>query len=169
MPAITVERSKDETVVVMCWHDIVAIWIKGPMSIANQRDNEQRTKKWAERCPRGIGMMVVIEEGLPMPSAEVKRELNAIYDRLAPIVRGAAYVIHGGGLYGSMVRGSLTAMKWINPKRYPSSFAADVKQGAQWLYCTLGDDDERGTVDQFADALSAAARGEEPMTLRTRS
>lgn len=169
MPAVTIERSTDDAVVVMFWHDILAVWLKGPATIANQRDAERIASKLLEQWPRGIAMMVVIGVGLPLPSAEVKRELDAIYRRLAPNLRALSYVVLGSGFHPTMVRSHLIASNWVMRRPYATSTTGDVKKGATWLFYTLGEDAERGSVDQFTQALAAAVRGEAPTTLRTRS
>ncbi len=165
MPAITIERSSDEAVITMAWHDLVAIWLKGPLTIANQRESEQHTRQCIAQWPRGIGMMVVIDETPPV-SAEVRRELDAIYRRIGPGLRGVAYVVLGGGFNALVARSALTAGGWLARHPYPTSTTGDLKKGVSWLHYTLGEDPERGTVDQFIQALAAAVSGEDPQTLR---
>jgi hypothetical protein len=66
-----------------------------------------------------------------------------------------------------MTRATLMTMNLITRRPYPTSVHSDVRKGAEWLFSTLDRDPERGTVDQFTQALSAAVRGEAPTTLRT--
>ncbi len=166
MPAITIERSADEAVVTMAWHDLFAIWLKGLSTVANQREAEQQAQRCMDQWPRGIGLMVIIDETTPPLSNEVRRELDAIYRRLSPGLRGVCYVILGRGINMAIARGTLTATNWITRRAYPTSTTSDLKKGATWLHYTLGDDPERGTVDQFIHALTAAVSGEDPQTLR---
>lgn len=166
MPAVTIERSSDDAVITMVWHDLVAIWLKGPLTIANQRETEEFIRECIGQWSRGIGLMIVIDEDTPQISNEVRKELEAIYHRLGPSLRGVAYVVLGGGFNALVARSSLTATGWVTRRSYPTSTSGDLRKGTTWLHYTLGEDPERGTVDQFIHALSAATRGEDPQTLR---
>jgi hypothetical protein len=167
MPAVTIERSSDEAIITMAWHDLFTIWCQGPLTVTNQRDAEKHARKSIEQWSRGIGLMVVLDETTPPPSNEVRPELNAIFGRIGPSIRGISYVIRGKGFNAMVARSTLTAATWLARRPYPTSTTDDLKKGAKWLHYTLGEDPERGTVDQFVHALTAAARGEEPQTLRT--
>lgn len=168
MPAVTIERSSDESVLTMAWHDLFAIWFQGPLTVANQREAEQHARKCIDQWSRGIGMMIVINEAMPPPSNEVRPELNAIFGRIGSSLRGVAYVVHGKGFNAMMARSTLTASTWLARRPYPMSTSSDLTKGAKWLHYTLGEDPERGSVEQFVQALAAASRGEEPQTLRTK-
>ncbi len=63
----------------MSWHDIHAIWLKGPTTIENQRQAEQSARALFDRWPRGVGMMVVIDVALPALPPDVRKELDVIY------------------------------------------------------------------------------------------
>jgi hypothetical protein len=167
MPAVTIEHSLDEAVMTMSWHDLFAIWLKGTLTIANQRETEEHAQKCIRQWSRGIGIMVVVDDSTPPISTEVRRELDAIYRRLTPGTRGVSYVILGNGFNTAVARGALAATNWVMRRPYPTSTANDLNKGARWLHYALGEDPERGSVEQFIQALAAAVRGEAPQTLKT--
>jgi hypothetical protein len=168
MPDVTIERSADETTVFMSWHDLLAVWVNGSATVENQNETARHAQVLVERWPRGIGIIVVIDDGSPAPSKEVKQEISAMYQRLAPNLRGVCFVMKGHGLQMAMVRGTLIAMNWVARRPYPTSITGDLQKGVNWLHYTLGNDPDRGTVDQFIVALNAAVLGEPLQTLRMR-
>jgi hypothetical protein len=137
-----------------------AVWLTGTRTIANHREMEHHAQQCIQQWPRGIGMMVAIVDTTPPISTEVRREVDAIYDRLTPGVRGVSYVILGSGFNIAVARGALTATSWVPRRPYPTSTTNDLKKGTHWLHYSLGEDPERGSIDDFIQALTAAVRGE---------
>jgi hypothetical protein len=167
MPAVTITRSLDEAVITMSWHDMFAVWLKGTVTIANQREMEHHAQKSIQQWPRGIGMMVAILDTTPPIANEVRRELDGIYNRLTPSTRCLSYVLLGSGFNIAVARGALTATNWVTRRPYPTSTTNDLRKGTNWLHYALGEDPERGSIDEFTRALTAAVRGEVPQTSNT--
>ncbi len=167
MPAVTIERSTDDAVLIMTWHDFYVVWLDGPMTVENQRESEAFGRKLMERWPRGVGMLVVINEAARAPTPEVRKELNEIYRRITPNLRGVSYAILGSGMSVQLAKATLIGMNLLARRPYRSSVTSDLRNAAKWLFYTLGEDPERGTVDQFLQALKSAVQGESPQTLRT--
>jgi hypothetical protein len=167
MPAVTIEHTTDEAIVFMFWHDVYVAWVKGSATVANQIESYRHIKKVSELWPRGVATMVVIGPTAGPVSDDVRKEQDKIYRDFGSRMRCMAYVILGTGFQASVARATLMTMNLLTRRPYPTSVHSDVSKGAEWLFSHLVQDTQRGTVEQFTQALTAAVRGEAPTTLRT--
>jgi hypothetical protein len=167
MPTVTIEQSTDEALVLMFWHDVSVAWVKGAATAANQIETYRHIKKFIDQWPRGVGTMVVISPTAQPLSDDARKEQEKIYRDFGPKTRGMVYVLLATGFQAAMARATLITLNLITRRPYPTSVHSNVKDGAQWLFSHLVHDPERGTVEQFTQALTAAVRGEAPTTLRT--
>lgn len=168
MPAVIVERTSDEAVILVFWHDVGVVWLKNQGTVTNQTEAAQFVRKNLESWPRGVGLMVGLSNGLPPPPPDVRAALDGIYEELAPDIRALTYVLQGSGFQRATMRGVLMTMNLLVRRPYPTNVYSDLVDGTSWLFKKLAPDRERGTVDQFVATLSTILRGETPVTLRTK-
>jgi hypothetical protein len=167
MPAVSIEHTSDEAIVLMFWHDVYVAWVKGAATVANQVESYRHIKKVSDLWPRGVGSMVVIGPSAGHLTDDARKEQDKIYRDFGSKMRCMAYVILGTGFQASVARATLTTLNLVTRRPYPTSVHSDVNKGAEWLFSHLVQDIQRGTVEQFTQALTAAARGEAPSTMRT--
>lgn len=82
--------------------------------------------------PDGIVFFVVVEPGAPILTAEQRKEMEQIYARFSPRLRGAAQVVEGGNLWSLTARSVMTALRLVQRRPYPTRVFSDVLEGAEW-------------------------------------
>lgn len=166
MPTVVTAKTKDEAIHILAWHDICAIWFKRMPTVDNQRETERLVLAALGQHASRYGSFVIINGDLSPPPYEVRTELDVIYNRIGPRLRCVSYVILGGGLKATLIKTSLVGSNWLSRRPYPTSTTSDLKKGISWMYYTMPKDPERGSEEDFLEALNAMMRGEGPDTIR---
>lgn len=90
------------------------------------------------KAGRTVGLMVVIEEGVPPPSDEVRKILAVSMERFAPLYVGQALVVSGEGFRAAAVRGWITTMSVLSRSKIPARAFATDAEAIAWLRPKFG-------------------------------
>ena len=104
--------------------------------------------KLLTRWPDGITLLVVIEQGCPMPNSEQRRDLDQYYVNMGSHLRAVAQVVEGGNVWAVMARSVFTAVRLVQKTAYPMKVFASAAEGAEWLadHVTTGEGAGPGQV-----------------------
>jgi len=111
---------------------IIHDW-SGPARPEEMEALTRYTMRAAEAWPRGLSMLVVIEVDCPMPTGDEKRALEKYFLDSADHLKAVAYVAEGTGLWASMARSVMTAIRLVRRRPYPTKVMSDSAEGIEWL------------------------------------
>jgi hypothetical protein len=83
--------------------------------------------------PSGVSLLVLIESGAPMPTADQRKELENFYVRCAPQFRCVAQVVEGTGMWAVMGRSVMAALRLVQRRPYPNKVFSDLNEALAWL------------------------------------
>lgn len=110
---------------------IINNWIGSPGSL-QMTTFDNFIGEVANQWPDGIMFFVLLEPGAPILNAEQRKEMEALYLRWGPKLRGTAQVVEGGNLWSLTARSVMTALRLVQRRPYPTRVFAEVDEGAEW-------------------------------------
>ncbi len=108
-------------------------------------------RKVAAAYPQGDVGLTLVQVGIKLPSAELRKAASDAMASTMGHTRCVARVFFGAGFWMSTVRSVLTAIELIQPYPIPRRTFALVNPATRWLASTCGQD------VRWAESLDAAA------------
>jgi hypothetical protein len=140
-------------------HAIVAI-VKQPLALSDVERVRQQFRALRERRPHErVGYLCVLEEsaGLSLPS-EVRNALSQLMRDFDQNLQALVVVFEATGFAAAIVRSVLAAMTVATRNNRPTSVAASVREGVDWL---VAKGVPRGHTD-LAELVDAMRRRRQP-------
>jgi hypothetical protein len=96
-------------------------------------DGHERLARTLVDVHAGFRLLVILREGLKMPTAEQRICLEGFYTRHAHALRGVANVVLGSGFWASGIRAVLTTSRLVVGKPYPMRVFSTTSDGVAWV------------------------------------
>jgi hypothetical protein len=90
-------------------------------------------QKLTRHFPKSVGMLTVIEENAPAPSAEARAAIARLFASAADDVICSAVAFEGSGFRAAFVRGVVTSLTMLARQPFPHKVFPGVPQAAVWL------------------------------------
>jgi hypothetical protein len=126
------------------------------------RELETSIRDLYTRYPSGVALIVLIEPGAPLPTAEHRKELESFYLRVTPILRAVAQVVEGTGMWAVAGRSVMAALRLVQRRPYPTRVFSEINEALGWLEPHLENPGGAGVQDsqQGLCAMVDSLRGQ---------
>ena len=140
-------------------HLVIVVW-KQQTTVQALRSVGALTFALAKDSGHKIGLLSIVEDGAPLPTAEV-RKVTADVLRGVPI-KLSAMVFEGHGFRAAAVRGVITGIGLLARTPYPHRTFAMVEDAAVWIEEETRADGPDAMLRGSVARAVARFRGEEP-------
>jgi hypothetical protein len=155
--AVLQEVTDDHTI--MTWSNFVFANFKRETTLAAVRKIQSTYDTHANSFPSGVYMVTIVDEGAPMPAADVRQALsNFLASGIGRTLMSA--VIHeGAGFRAAAVRSVVTGLAMAARLPYPHKVFGTVADAASWFSASASQSVNAAMVaDVVAEARQRALR-----------
>jgi hypothetical protein len=86
-----------------------------------------------ELHPSGLGAICIIPANAAPPGSSVRAAMGACLARVAPWLRGYAWVVESGGFGGATCRAVLLGLRMVARPKYPMLVTDDLSEAIAWM------------------------------------
>jgi predicted nucleic acid-binding Zn ribbon protein len=134
------------------WHNVaINVWASQPTSSAIQVMSELTERSLTE-CPGGIASIHWLDEGVALPTAEVRVALSELARRYETQVLCVGVMLQGSGFWASATRSALTGIMLLAPRTFFLRFFSEASELVAYIVRELAQ--RKGAVTD-AERLTA--------------
>jgi hypothetical protein len=130
-PGLVVLAASPDWVVGRCREVVVIVW-RAPLTVERTQRVTAYMKAAAAEESR-LGVVVVIEPGVPGPPPEVRAALLGAMRELGPKLVALAYLVTAEGFVGAAVRAVISGLGLMSRDRYPTRVFQGAPEVAAWM------------------------------------
>lgn len=154
---------RDDVAVAAVNNVVVVVWKKTPTAESAGLIGPLY-KRVSDRSKDGIGLLVVIAEGVSVPNDKVRKLATEAMNEVRHSLRASAAVITTTGLLGATTRAVLSTMLLLAPSEGESRVFAGTDEAIEWLGGKLVP--AGSAVSSFASVMKTTARQLHPTARR---
>jgi len=119
--------------VMATWKNVaIHVWtLQSTVSLVDTLD--ALTGPFTSLHPEGVSAVHIITKNAPLPSAEVREQLQRVMKRYLEHVACICHVVEGSGFWASALHGFLTGLHWIARGTFRLHICADIASAARWV------------------------------------
>ena len=125
------DMTKDH--VLLTWSNVVVAIFRRETTLASVASIQRIYNKCAAAHRRGIYMLTIVEEGAPMPPAEVREALARFLESGSGKTLLSGVVHEGTGFRAAAVRSVVTGLAMLARLPYPHRVFASVELASHWF------------------------------------
>jgi hypothetical protein len=144
--------------------ELVVVTVTRATTVDMLRASVTAGRRLSARRGAPIGALTIIETGITMPDAELRKELNRTVEVSRTYTACTAQVLRGQGFWLSAVRSLLTALSLLGPGDQPRRVFEETPLAARWMARTLLQ--EQAWAEALLAALASVSR---PATTEVRA
>jgi hypothetical protein len=144
---------------VATWNNVLLTTWRGGINANGLESTHGISFDLAARFPDGIVVYNVIEQGIPMPSNEIRRRASEILHETGGHVCKTSTVVLGDGFWVSTARAAIATITLFARTPHPQKVFASLADGAGWV--------EDDLVGAWATAGGLVAVGERIRQIRS--
>jgi hypothetical protein len=136
--------------------ELVVVTVNQATTVDMLRASVAAGRKLSARRGAPVGALTIIETGITVPDAELRKELTRTVEVSRAYTACAAQVLRGHGFWLSAVRSLLTAITLLSPGDLPRRVFEETPPAARWMARTLLQ--EQAWAEQLIAALASVSR-----------
>jgi hypothetical protein len=115
------------------WNNVLLTTWRGAINAGGLESTHAISFDLAARFPDGIVVYNVVEKGIPMPSADVRKRASEILHDTGGHVRKTSTVVLGDGFWVSTARAAIATITLFARTPHPQKVFANLAEGADWV------------------------------------
>jgi len=140
--------------VLVCKNVVVAIHRHGPAAPAVE-GQIAALQKLAATGARGIGFLLILEQGAKTPDTETRRSVDKAFKDLGERLKACAIVMLGEGFWASAVRSTLAILLVSSARGYETKIFATPPDATLWLAGQLRGVENSASLEDLSRAAKA--------------
>jgi hypothetical protein len=125
------------------WRDVFVLVDDGRAAAADYSRLGNLITEQAAKHPFGVAGLTVIPPNAQPPTPEAREAISNLLASLANKLRGACWLVEGGGFQGAMVRAVLTGLRLFGRYPYATHVSTQLTEALTWLLPQLADGNAR--------------------------
>jgi|CZKU01.1.fsa_nt_gi hypothetical protein len=94
---------------------------------------DQHSAPFTRAHPERVSSIHIIGKNAPLPSADVREQLQQLTKRYASHIAALCHVVEGSGFWASALHGFLTGLHWLIRGSFQLKTCADIESAARWV------------------------------------
>jgi len=139
-------------------HDVAAVRVYAETTLPAQKEISRWMLELAARQRNGVGMLVWINANAPLPTKEIRDELQSMFARCDARLRAHVHVVDGTAFRAAGVRAVLLGLNVFSRKAHPTQVCQSLGDAIAWLWKVMPPNDARGDVRGAQTAFEGALR-----------
>jgi hypothetical protein len=110
---------KNTNYVLASWRQIFSVVWRRDTTVDGARHLQRACRDFAKAHPRGIGLLTIVAEQAPMPSAAARQAVAEFLAHGSSYIKCSAVVMEGAGFRAAAVRSVVTGLTMLAKQAYP--------------------------------------------------
>ena len=115
------------------YRDVVLVLVHSELTTESLKASQIAHQRLAMAYPRYVGCLTVVNFGVKIPDAAVRKLASEAMAATNEHLRCAAQVLTGEGFWPSTVRSVITAVERLRPDNKPRRTFPDVRSAIGWM------------------------------------
>lgn len=122
-----------DTLVTGYWGNLViGVW-RGEPTLEAIRFHSQCYNEAAKRTPKGMYVMIIVEDGVPLPNESCRKAISSVMENIERDVVAMVGVQEATGFRGAAIRSVITSLSMLSRVPYKTTTVATVREAARWV------------------------------------
>jgi serine/threonine protein kinase len=115
------------------WRNFLLVLWRGQTRVVSVEATRPVLEQLARRSPNSVGMISIVEDHAPAPSAEARAAIARLFASVAKDVVASAVAVEGTGFRAAFVRGVVTSLTMLARQPFPHKVFPGLQEAAAWL------------------------------------
>lgn len=112
------------------WKQVFTVIWRRETTMEGAESLRSECRQFAERHPRGIALLTIVESGAPLPSSGPRKAIAEFLGEASSFIKCSAVIFEGSGFRAAAVRSVVTGLTLMARQKYPHK-VCDLDEGVR--------------------------------------